>query len=213
MRQTRSTTGPLIPAYEGDAEAPPLRTAPGHRTCAEPTRAAPPGPRIDRRKSGRIDGAGNLADQSSAEHLQCGDASSSRRDSWFHHRLSVLLQATERGRYIPPAALEQTTTRRDRLDLYRQRPDGGAWQAMTTERPYAAGSWRGLGVADMAAALLSGRPHRASGERANHVLEIMAGLVHSADTGAPVPITTPYEKPQILPAGLRDGDLEQSGDG
>ena len=63
------------------------------------------------------------------------------------------------------------------FDLYRHAPEGGAWQAVTTERPYAGGSWRGLGVSDMAAALLSGRPHRASGERANHVLEIMAGLV------------------------------------
>ena len=94
------------------------------------------------------------------------------------------------------------------FDLYRQEPEGGAWQAITTERPYAAGSWRGLGVADMAAALLSGRPHCASGERANHVLEIMAGLVHSADTAAPVPITTPYTKPAPLPANLAEGDLD-----
>ena len=94
------------------------------------------------------------------------------------------------------------------FDLYRQGPDGGVWQAITTERPYAAGSWRGLGVADMAAALLSGRPHRASGERANHVLEIMAALVHSADTGAPVPITTPYTKPAPFPANLAEGKLD-----
>ena len=85
------------------------------------------------------------------------------------------------------------------FDLYRHGPEGGTWQAVTTERPYAAGSWRGLGVADMAAALLSGRPHRASGERANHVLEIMAGLVRSAETGAPIPITTPTPSPTHSP--------------
>ena len=66
------------------------------------------------------------------------------------------------------------------------------------------GPWRGLGVADMAAALLSGRPHRASGERANHVLEIMAGLVLSAATDAPVPITTSYTKPEPFAAGELD---------
>ena len=95
------------------------------------------------------------------------------------------------------------------FDLYRHGPEGGTWQAVTTERPYAAGSWRGLGVADMAAALLSGRPHRASGERANHVLEIMAGLVDSAETGAPIPVTTPYTKPDPFPANLADGELDR----
>ena len=96
------------------------------------------------------------------------------------------------------------------FDLYRQGPEGGDWQAMATERPYVGGSWRGLGVADMAAAILRGRPHRASGERANHVLEIMAGLVRSAAADRPVTIDTPYEKPELLPAGLRTGELDRS---
>lgn len=60
----------------------------------------------------------------------------------------------------------------------------------------------------MAAALLSGRPHRASGKRANHVLEIMASLVRSAETGTPIPITTPYTKPDPFPANLADGHLD-----
>ena len=80
---------------------------------------------------------------------------------------------------------------------------------MVTERPYAAGSWRGLGVADMAAALLSGRPHRASGERANHVLEIMQGVVRSAASDVPVAMTTPYEKPQPFAERLREGELDR----
>ena len=35
---------------------------------------------------------------------------------------------------------------------------------------------RGLGVADMATAIVSGRPHRASGELAYHVLDIMESI-------------------------------------
>jgi predicted dehydrogenase len=95
------------------------------------------------------------------------------------------------------------------FDRYRQGPDGGSWQAITTDRPYVGGPWRGLGVADMAASLLSGRPHRASGERANHVLEIMESLVRSADTGAPVTLATPYTKPTPIPDGLAEGELDQ----
>ena len=94
------------------------------------------------------------------------------------------------------------------FDLYRQGPDGGAWQAATSERPYTGGSWRGLGVADMAAAILAGRPHRASGARANHVLEIMAGLVRSAAIDAPVAITTPYTKPEPFADDLAEGELD-----
>ena len=96
------------------------------------------------------------------------------------------------------------------FDLYRHGPEGGAWQAITTERPYVGGTWRGLGVADMAAAILSGRPHRASGERANHVLEIMESLVHSAATDAPVAITTPYTKPEPFADRLAAGELDHS---
>ena len=96
------------------------------------------------------------------------------------------------------------------FELYRQGPEGGAWHAIATERPYVGGSWRGLGVADMAAAILSGRPHRASGERANHVLEIMESLVHSAATDALVAITTPYTKPEPFTAGLATGELDHS---
>ena len=96
------------------------------------------------------------------------------------------------------------------FDLYRHGPEGGAWQAITTERPYVGGAWRGLGVADMAAAILARRPHRASGERANHVLEIMESLVHSAATDAPVPITTPYTKPEPFADRLAAGELDHS---
>ena len=93
------------------------------------------------------------------------------------------------------------------FDLYRQGPADADWQAMVTGRPYAGGSWRGLGVAEMAAALLAGRPHRASGERANHVLEIMEGVVRSAATDAPQAMTTPYTRPEPFAAGLREGEL------
>jgi len=43
---------------------------------------------------------------------------------------------------------------------------------------------RGCGVYDMALAIREGRPHRASGELAYHVLEAMHGFHESNDAGA-----------------------------
>lgn len=49
---------------------------------------------------------------------------------------------------------------------------------------------RGLGVAEMVAALRAGRAPRASGEIACHVVDLIAGLVASAETGRHVEPTT-----------------------
>lgn len=43
---------------------------------------------------------------------------------------------------------------------------------------------RGYGVADMARALVDGRQHRAHGELAYHVLDVMESLLAAADAGA-----------------------------
>ncbi len=56
------------------------------------------------------------------------------------------------------------------------------WREVPVDLPYADNS-RGLGVADMALAAAEGRPHRASGELANHVLEIMHGVHLAAEGG------------------------------
>ena len=60
---------------------------------------------------------------------------------------------------------------------------GEAWQKMPTTHGYADGNYRSIGLVDMAQALRDGRPHRASGELALHVLEVMAGLVQARREG------------------------------
>ncbi len=67
---------------------------------------------------------------------------------------------------------------------------------------------RGAGVADMASAILSGRPHRASGELAFHALDIMLALEESSIEGRHIEITSTLEQPAALPAGLPDGLLD-----
>ncbi|MFT5377427.1 MAG: putative dehydrogenase [Candidatus Latescibacterota bacterium] len=96
----------------------------------------------------------------------------------------------------------------DNFDLYKKEKDGGDWENIQTHRPYVGGSYRGLGMAEMAAAILTNKPHRASGERANHVLDIMEGLVRSSQEDRPIDMTTPYEKPEIFADGLEEGQID-----
>ena len=56
------------------------------------------------------------------------------------------------------------------------------WSEIPLTHLYAENS-RGLGVADMATAIVSGRPHRASGDLAYHVLEIMESIHVASDRG------------------------------
>ena len=67
---------------------------------------------------------------------------------------------------------------------------------------------RGAGLADMAYAIQSGRPHRASGDLAFHVLDIMQALEESAAQGRRIEIKSTVAQPLALPAGLADGELD-----
>lgn len=64
---------------------------------------------------------------------------------------------------------------------------------------------RGLGLADMAAAMQSGRPHRANGQMAYHVLDTMHAFLDSSNTGTHVMLKSTCERPEALPLGLRPG--------
>lgn len=69
-------------------------------------------------------------------------------------------------------------------------------------------NWRGLGMADMIAAHASGRKHRASGDLAFHVLDIMQSFLEASDKGKTVELTSTCERPDPMPLGLRDGQVE-----
>lgn len=68
---------------------------------------------------------------------------------------------------------------------------------------------RGIGVADMAYGLRSGRPHRASGELAYHVVELMHSFHEASETGSHVMIESQVQRPAALPMGLRAGTLDE----
>ena len=82
------------------------------------------------------------------------------------------------------------------------------WREIPTQGPYADGNYRILGLADMAQAIRTGRPHRANGELAFHVLEVMEAFQTSSDAGKAVAISTRPERPAPLPPTLRVGELD-----
>jgi predicted dehydrogenase len=85
---------------------------------------------------------------------------------------------------------------------------GEDWREVPTRGAYADGNYRILGLADMAQAIRAGRPHRASGELAFHVLEVMEAFQTSSDTGQAVAISTRPERPAPLPPTLSVGELD-----
>ena len=66
---------------------------------------------------------------------------------------------------------------------------------------------RGIGVADMAYSIQQGIPHRASGEVAFHVLEVMQAFQQSFDESSFIAINSQPRKPSLLPLGLSLGEI------
>lgn len=80
--------------------------------------------------------------------------------------------------------------------------DTGQWRALQPSAGYR-DAGRGYGLADMAYAIATGRPHRASGELAFHTLEIMQAVLDAARTHAVVSIESTVARPEPVPAGAR----------
>jgi predicted dehydrogenase len=67
---------------------------------------------------------------------------------------------------------------------------------------------RGLGVADMAAAIGAGRPHRANGEMTYHVLDIMHSIYAASEGGHHIDVASTCERPAPLPIELPEYVLD-----
>ncbi|MCL6628775.1 MAG: Gfo/Idh/MocA family oxidoreductase [Armatimonadetes bacterium] len=72
------------------------------------------------------------------------------------------------------------------------------WKEVSLTHGYEENS-RGIGVADMAYALRSGRKHRASGELAYHVLDIMLACNDSSTAGAHIALESTCTPPAPMP--------------
>lgn len=82
-----------------------------------------------------------------------------------------------------------------------RRKDAKDWSEMPLSHGFAENG-RGLGVLDMARAILEGRPHRASGELAYHVLETMHGFHDASEQGKHYVMQSSCDTPQPMPIGI-----------
>lgn len=85
---------------------------------------------------------------------------------------------------------------------------GGDWQTVPHTHGNVDGEFRSIGVADLAASITSGRPHRASGALALHALEAMEAFQISADEGRRVKLETTVERPTMMTPGLPTGVMD-----
>ncbi|MBL8590095.1 MAG: Gfo/Idh/MocA family oxidoreductase [Methylobacteriaceae bacterium] len=91
---------------------------------------------------------------------------------------------------------------------------GGDWVSVdSADRIYGKPNWRSpnwapsmpdranyrcLGIAEMARAIQSGAPHRASGALASHVLDAMHAILQAGETGETVKVKSKIERPAAL---------------
>lgn len=91
--------------------------------------------------------------------------------------------------------------------VYLKRHGTAEWREIPLTHGYTDNS-RGLGVADMAAALITGRKHRANSEMTFHVLDVMQGILDASANGSHYTPESTCKRPDALPMGLLPGRLD-----
>ena len=117
-----------------------------------------------------------------------------------HHLPNIEIHGTEGSLQVPDPNTFGGEIRIQRLGAKE-------WQAVPHSHVYAENS-RGIGVADMANAIVAKRPHRANGDLAFHVLDVMLAFQDASETGRHVEIESTCRRPAPLPLGLRPGELD-----
>ncbi len=82
--------------------------------------------------------------------------------------------------------------------------DDRSWRELPVAAGYA-DAGRGYGLADMAQAIVTDRPHRASGDLAFHVLEVMEAVSAAARDHTVVDVHSRVDRPATVPAGSTPG--------
>jgi predicted dehydrogenase len=87
------------------------------------------------------------------------------------------------------------------------------WTEIPLTHPYGtdaySGYGRGIGVADLAYAIRTGRPARANGQLAFHVVDVMESIHDAAREGKYIDLATTCLQPKPLPLGLTFGQLDE----
>jgi predicted dehydrogenase len=122
-------------------------------------------------------------------------------DVW-HHRLPFIEIYGTEGTLSTPDP--------NRFDgpVYIRQAKDEVWREVPLTHGYTSNA-RGLGTADMAYAMRSGRLHRANGEMAYHVLDIIESFMQSATVGRHITLTSTCTRPEALHPGLHAWEEDQ----
>ncbi|MFN2235661.1 MAG: Gfo/Idh/MocA family protein [Anaerolineales bacterium] len=122
-------------------------------------------------------------------------------DVWNHHLPFIEIYGTAGSLSVPdPNTFGGPVSVR--------RPGAEFWSDIPLTHGYAQNS-RSLGLADMAYALRTGRPQRASGELCFHVLDIMHAIHEASDSGHHILLDSTCPQPAPLPMDLTPGKLDE----
>ena len=121
-------------------------------------------------------------------------------DVWSHHLPCIEVYGTEGSLAVPdPNGFGGMPK------LFRRGSEG--WSDIPLSHIYAE-NFRGLGVADMAYALRTGRRHRANEALTYHVLDVMHAFLDASRENRHILLESTCERPSPLPMGLRTGVLD-----
>ena len=129
-------------------------------------------------------------------------------DVWQHRRLPFEIYGSAGSMLVPDPNFFGGTPQITARDSDWQALDISAHPFGIPNRTLRSGAqvadYRIIGLLDMAAALRQGRAHRANGDLALHVLEVLDAFERSSVEGRHVMIETPCERPEPVPLGSGD---------
>jgi predicted dehydrogenase len=121
-------------------------------------------------------------------------------DVWHHNLPNIEIYGSEGSLRVPdPNTFHGPVLLRKAEDK--------EWKEMPCTHPNEENS-RGLGVADMAQAIRSGRAHRASGDLAYHVLDLMHSVHDASRLGKHIDMEIGLDRPAAFPVGLKAGHVD-----
>ncbi len=91
--------------------------------------------------------------------------------------------------------------------LYLRSGGSREWEPVESQFGYNENS-RGIGVADMASAIKNNRMHRASGEMAAHVVDIVNAIHEASEEDCHILLETTCRQPAALPEGLEEWTID-----
>jgi predicted dehydrogenase len=121
-------------------------------------------------------------------------------DVWTHSLPRIEIYGSEGTLRVP-----DPNTFGGKVEIWR--PGTNKWEEVNLSHGYSENT-RGLGVADLAYGLISGRPHRANGQLGYHVLEIMHSVIKASSSDRHIHLTSKVERPKPMDHNLPYGVLD-----